>query len=132
MRLTTIVGERRIAMPKTITESEYEIMKVLWENSGAMGLGEIMSTLGDKWARNTVGTLLVRLAEKGVIGVKKQGKTNLYYAILKEKDYSISETKSFLSKLYKGSVGNLVASLFESKELSEDEIESLRRIINGD
>lgn len=119
-------------MQKTITESEYEIMKILWKSDSALGLSEIMGVLGDKWARNTVGTLLTRLAEKSVIGIKKQGKSNLYYAIVKEKDYSMSETKSFLSKLYEGSIGNLVACLYENKELSAEEIESLRKIINGD
>ena len=119
-------------MSKTITESEYEIMKILWKSKDALGLGEIMGALGDKWARNTVGTLLARLAEKGVIGVNKQGKSNFYYAIMKEKDYSMSETKSFLSKLYEGSIGNLVACLYENKELSKDEIDNLRKIINGD
>lgn len=120
-------------MPKSnITESEYEIMKVLWKSEGALSLGEIMSVLGDKWARNTVGTLLVRLGEKGAVGAEKQGKSNLYYAIMKEKDYSMSETKSFLSKLYEGSIGNLVACLYENKELSKEEIESLKKIINGE
>lgn len=120
-------------MPKNnITESEYEVMKVLWKSDAPLGLGEIMSELGDKWARNTVGTLLTRLAEKDVIGVNRCGKSNLYYAIMKEKDYSMSETKSLLTKLYEGSIGNLVACLYENKELSKEEIESLRKIINGD
>ncbi len=120
-------------MPKNnITESEYEIMKVLWKNERALSLGEIMGALGDKWARNTVGTLLVRLGEKGAVRAEKCGKSNLYYAIMKEKDYSMSETKSFLSKLYEGSIGNLVACLYENKELSNEEIESLKKIINGE
>lgn len=116
----------------TITESEYEIMKILWNADKALSLGEILSKLDVNWARNTVGTLLVRLNEKGVIGVGRQGKSNLYYPILGEKDYSMSETKSFLSKLYEGSIGNLVATLYANKELTETEIEELRKIINGD
>lgn len=119
-------------MSKAITESEYEIMKILWESNKPLGLGEIMSALGDKWARNTVGTLLTRLTEKGVVGAEKQGKSNLYHAITKETEYSMNETKSLLSKLFKGSIGNLVACLYENKELSAEEIESLRKIINGD
>ena len=115
-----------------ITESEYEIMKVLWKSNSKLTLGEIMGSLGDKWARNTVGTLLGRLCEKDAVMAEKCGKSNLYYAVMKENDYSMSETKSFLSKLYEGSIGNLVACLYENKELSKDEIESLRKIINGD
>lgn len=120
------------AVAKTITESEYEIMRVLWKLDKPVSLGEIMGELGDKWARNTVGTLLVRLAEKGAVDAERAGKANLYYPLIKESEYSMSETKSFLSKLYKGSIGNLVACLYENKELSDEEIESLRRIINGD
>lgn len=120
------------AVTKTITESEYEIMRVLWKLDKPVSLGEIMGELGDKWARNTVGTLLVRLAEKGAVEAERAGKANLYYPLIKESEYSMSETKSFLSKLYKGSIGNLVACLYENKELSDEEIESLRRIINGD
>ena len=80
---------------------------------------------------STVGILLVRLCEKGVVSYERKGKSNLYYAVLDKRDYSMSETKSFLSKLYNGSVGNLVASLFESREISRDEIENLRKIIDG-
>ncbi len=119
-------------MSKNITESEYEVMKVLWSSDKALSLGEIMSKLYVDWARNTVGTLLSRLCDKGVVAYEKQGKSNLYYAITKEQEYSMSETKSFLSKLYQGSIGNLVACLYENKELSKEEIEDLRKIINGD
>lgn len=118
---------------QTVTESEYEVMKILWEADAPLSLGEILKSLSsdNKWTRNTVGTLLVRLCEKGVVSYERKGKSNLYYAVLDKKDYSMSETKSFLSKLYNGSVGNLVASLFESREISRDEIENLRKIIDG-
>lgn len=117
---------------QTITESEYELMKILWEANEPLSLGEILKSLSseNKWTRNTVGTLLVRLCEKGVVSYEKKGKSNLYYAVMEQKDYSMTETRSFLSKLYNGSVGNLVASLFENKEISREEIESLRKIID--
>ncbi len=119
-------------MPKqTITESEYTVMKILWSAEKPISLGEIIKKLpdGSTWSRNTVGTLLTRLCDKGVAAYERHGKANLYYAVLCEKDYSMDETKSLLSKLYKGSVGNLVASLYESREISENEIAKLREII---
>lgn len=115
-----------------ITESEYTVMKILWRADKALSLGEIMAQLDVEWARNTVGTLLVRLNEKGVIRSERCGKSNLYYAVLNEKDYSMRETQSFLTKLYEGSIGNLVAALYESKRLSDAEIEELKKIVNGD
>ena len=115
---------------QVITESEYEIMKVLWSENGPLSLGEILAKLKGKWARNTVGTMLVRLCEKNVVSYNVKGKSYLYYAVLKENDYNIDETKSFLSKLYNGSIGNMIASLYENKEISNDEIDRLRKFIN--
>ena len=115
---------------QTVTEAEYELMKILWSADHPLSLGEILKQLGDKWVRNTVGTMLVRLSEKGVVSYNKKGKSYLYYAVLCEKDYSMSETKSLLSKLYNGSIGSLVASLYDNKEISNDEIDNLRKIID--
>jgi len=59
---------------KIITESEYEIMKILWSKNTPLSLGEILSELGDKWVRNTVGTMLTRLARKGLFLTKQKEK----------------------------------------------------------
>ena len=116
---------------QTITDSEYELMKILWEADDPLTLGEILKKLPEhKWSRNTVSTLLSRLVDKGAASYEKRGKYNLYYAVIKEKDYSIKETKSFLSKMFGGSVKNMVASLYESREISREEIEDLRKMFN--
>lgn len=114
-----------------ITETEYELMKVLWKAEKPLSLGEILTAVSDKhWVRNTVGTMLSRLCDKGVVAYNKKGKSNLYYAVLPEREYSMNETKSFLSRLYNGSIGNLVASLYQNREISQVEIEELRKIID--
>ena len=49
---------------KTVTESEYEIMKILWESDAPMTVGEVYGRLPEeekRWSKNTVATLLVRL-----------------------------------------------------------------------
>ena len=118
---------------QTVTETEYALMKVLWKAEKPLSLGEILAQVREKnWVRNTVGTMLSRLCDKGVVAYEKKGKTNLYYALLPEQEYSMKETKSFLAKLYQGSVGNLVASLYQNKEISQDEIDTLKKIIDGE
>ena len=115
-----------------ITESEYELMKILWRADKPMTIGEILKQLPDdnEWTRNTVASLLVRLCDKNVIAYDKKGKYHYYYPVLKKQEYSISETKSFLSKMFGGSVGNMVASLYESKELSQTDIDELKKIFD--
>ncbi len=127
-------GGMEIKMARqTVTETEYELMKVLWNAEKPLSLGEILNEVSDKnWVRNTVGTMLARLCEKGVVSYEKKGKINLYYAVLAENEYSMNETKSFLSRLYNGSIGNLVASLYQNREISKDEIEALKKIIDSE
>ncbi len=121
-------------MPRqNVTESEYELMKILWSSKEAMTIGEIHRRLPEsesKWSKNTVATLLVRLSEKNIIAYDKKGKYHYYYPVLRENEYSLSETKSFLSKMFGGSVKNMMASLYSNKELSKEEIDELREFFD--
>lgn len=114
-----------------ITEAEYQVMKILWNSNTPLALGDILKLLSEnEWSRNTVSTLLTRLCEKGIVGYNQKGKIYFYYAITQEQDYNLTETKSLLKKLYHGSIGNLVACLYENKALSKEEIAHLKAIIN--
>lgn len=120
-------------MKKTITESEYELMKILWSAEGSMGLSEIMPLLPpEKWTRNSAAALLLRLADKGFAGYEKRGKLNFYYAAVKQEDYGRKETRSLLKRLYNGSVKNLVAALYEKDEIAPEEVEALRQLLDKD
>ncbi len=114
---------------QTITDAEYEVMRLLWDADGSMTVSGVCERLsGREWTPSTVSTLLQRLSKKGIIGFTKHGKTNCYYPIMKRSEYSINETKSFLSKLYGGSVKRMVASLYENEEISEDEVDELKKM----
>lgn len=114
---------------QTITDSEYTIMKILWRTDAKMTVADVVRELdGNDWTASTVSTFLQRLLKKGVIACDKKGKTNLYYPLLKQSEYDLSETENFLSKIYKGSVKNLVAALYENKKLSNEEVTDLKKM----
>ena len=114
---------------QTITDSEYTIMKILWNADGKMTVSDVVSALdGNDWTPSTVSTFLQRLLKKNVISCEKKGNTNLYFPVLKQKEYDMSETESFLSKIYKGSVKNLVAALYENKKLSNADMSDLKKM----
>ncbi|MBR6720469.1 MAG: BlaI/MecI/CopY family transcriptional regulator, partial [Clostridia bacterium] len=82
-----------------ITDSEYQIMKILWDANEKMTVADVSAKLdGNDWTASTVSTFLQRLLKKEVVACDKRGKTNLYYPVLSRKDYDLSETESFLSK----------------------------------
>ncbi|MBQ3226697.1 MAG: BlaI/MecI/CopY family transcriptional regulator [Clostridia bacterium] len=117
------------AVKQTITDSEYQIMRILWESEKRMTVAEVVSALDENsWTASTVSTFLQRLLKKEVIACEKKGKTNLYYPKLAQSEYDLNETENFLSKLYKGSVKNLVAALYENKKLSNEELTDLKKM----
>ncbi len=112
-----------------ITDSEYEIMKILWQTGEKMTVAEVTNALsGQDWTPSTVSTFLQRLLKKGILSCEKKGKSNLYFPLLAESDYELKETENFLSKLYKGSVKNLVAALYEGEKLSKEDVSELKKI----
>ena len=114
-----------------ITDSEYAIMKVLWQSAEKLTVADVCAGLsGKEWTPSTVSTLLQRLAKKEVIGFEKRGKAHYYFPILKKDEYSVNETRSLIQKLYDGSLKNLVAALTESKAISKNEIAELKEMFN--
>lgn len=113
----------------TVTDAEYEIMCLLWKSKEKMAVADIMTGLKNSgWTASTIATFMQRLLKKGVISCDKKGKTNYYYPVLKEEDYAINETENLLSKIYKGSAKNLVATLYENKKLSSQDITDLKKM----
>lgn len=112
-----------------ITDSEVEVMRVLWEAGRELPIADIRKTLEQtsKWENSTIKTLLRRLCEKGVVLATK--KDVFYYTpLVSEAEYNEYTTQSLIDRLYSGSAKNLVASLLGSKKLDNSDIEELRSL----
>lgn len=113
-----------------VSDSELEILKIIWGNGGAALYAHIMEKLseaGYTWQKNTVITLLSRLTGKGLVKVKKIGRRNEYIAAVSEKDYQAAQTQVLLNKLYEGSAKGLVSTLIQRDMISAEEYEELKR-----
>lgn len=121
-------------MPETsarITESELEIMRVLWQTEGELPLAEIRKGLNNTaWEASTIKTLLRRLCDKGVVGVSRRD-VFYYRPLIRQEEYNQFATRNLIDRLYRGSAKNLVASLLEHNQLSPSELEELRLILEG-
>ena len=53
---------------QTITDSEYSVMKILWDSDEKLAVADVVSKLdGNEWSASTVSTFLQRLLKKGVV-----------------------------------------------------------------
>ena len=117
-------------MVQQVSDSELELMKIIWANGGKAHYAQISDGLinnGYKWQKNTIITLLSRLVDKGLLKTNKIGRRNEYFAVVSEQDYQATQTQNFLEKLYEGDAKGLVSTLIQRDMLSEQDYEDLRR-----
>ena len=112
-----------------ITDSELEVMKLLWQANSALSITEFRENLQKSkgWEPATVKTLVSRLVSKGAIC---QEKRNIYYysPLISEAEYNAWATGDLIKKLYNGSARKLVSTLVHSDELTKEDIEELQKM----
>ena len=114
-------------LSEKISDSELEVMRVLWEAGDALPITEIRQILQDRkgWEATTVKTLVQRLVSKGVLEQEKR-KVFYYRPLVSESEYSDWAVNGMVQRLFRGSAKALVATLVQSDGLSDEDIAELR------
>jgi BlaI family penicillinase repressor len=115
-----------------ISETEWEIMRVLWAGS-PRSAAEVIDTLASKdpsWHPKTIKTFLTRLVNKGALDYRKDGRAYLYSPLVTEKDCVDAASESFLDRVFGGSLKPMLAHFVEQKKLSANEIQDLKRLLD--
>lgn len=120
-------GKGEITM--NLNKSEWTIMEKLWEQTYTMMQLFHMLEEETGWSKSTVVTMLGRMVDKGLIAYSEGGKVREYYPLIKKEDVALSETKSLLDRVFKGSVNMMMSTLVKSNKLSKDEINELQAIL---
>lgn len=116
---------------RSISEAELEIMEVLWKESKPLTIQAICDSIdGEKWKYNTVGTMLLRLADKEAVSFEKIGRVIYYSPLLKREDYKKEQTSQLISKLYNGSARELAVSILGSGEITAQDLDEIKKMFN--
>jgi len=117
-----------LASIKKLPDAEFEIMKIIWRNPSPITTLQIMDKLNPdrNWKPQTVLTMLVRLAEKGFLSSSRVGRERNYTPAIEEESYMQVEIEGFMDRYHGNSVGSLVKTLYDGKNLSEDEVNELK------
>ena len=116
-------------LSEKISESELEVMRVLWEAGDALPVTEIRRTLQERrgWEATTVKTLVQRLCQKG--GVSQEKRNVFYYSpLVSEREYNDWAANDLVRRLFRGSAKELVATLVKSEGLSAEDLSELREL----
>ena len=92
-----------------IFESEYRFCLILWEEEPV----------------TTTYTVIKRLGERGVV----KNEDGLVTALISREEAQVSEIDELVEKKFQGSLPAFLAAFARRQELSEEEVEEIRRII---
>lgn len=119
-------------MPKSkrkvhLSELQLAILRVLWKR-GEATTAQVVADLGGKrgLAQTTVATLLTRLAKRGVVGQRRDGRTHVYRAQVSESDVQRSMVADLVANLFKGDAAALVAHLVREEDVAPGDVAKLR------
>ena len=113
---------------KRLPDAELEVMKALWAAGSDVPRAALVDSLAPfGWAANTINTYLTRLADKGFVSARREGKSNLYTPLVGQEEYQAFDSRAVLDRLY-GSPRNFVAALAR-EGLARSELEELRTLL---
>ena len=113
-------------MSPKIFESEYRFCLILWKHEpiNSTQLARICKEeLG--WSRTTTYTVIKRLSDRGVVKNENATVTSL----VSKEEVQASEMDEFVEKTFEGSLPAFIAAFARRQELSEKDIEEIRKII---
>lgn len=115
-------------MPR-FTERELDVMAVLWERGDAT-VAEVQARLQDELAYTTVLTVLRTLEEKGHVGHREEGRAYRYHPLVEREDAGASVLGRLLDRVFGGSPELLLTQLVAERDLSEEELTRMRRLLD--
>lgn len=119
-----------------ISESEWEVMRVLWDAQRPLAAAEVMQQLQGKaeWKPKTVRTFLNRLVAKKAVAAEKPSPSGIgllhYRPLVDETTTLHAEQETFLGRFFGGTVQSMLASYIESGNISHEELRQLREMID--
>jgi BlaI family penicillinase repressor len=116
---------------KAVSEAESKVLEVLWRHGGRMTADEVVAAMGKKcrWSAGTIRTFLRRLMVKGALAATPDGRRYLYQANVSRDDYVHQQSRSLIDRLFGGGIAPFIAHFSERSDLSREDVEELRRLI---
>ena len=117
-------------MRVSFTDRELDIMAVLWDK-GSATVSEVRERLSDELAYTTVLSVLRTLEEKGHVGHREEGKAHRYFPLVERRAAGRSALARLIDTVFNGSPELLLTQLVTDRDLSDEQIKNLRRLMDA-
>lgn len=114
-----------------VPDAELAVLKLLWEKQPATvrEIAERLYPKAEGSAQATVQKLLERLETRRCVKRRREGRVNVYAAIVSREDLLDHRLRDAADKLCAGSVAPLLTQLVDARRLSDEELRTLRELV---
>jgi BlaI family transcriptional regulator, penicillinase repressor len=114
-----------------LTKTEERVMQIIWKLKTCF-VKDIIDALPDdpKPPYNTISSVVRILEKKEYVGYKAYGKTYEYYPLISKSAYRKETLKKIMSGYFDNSAESLFSFMLKEKQLSKDDINKIKEIIN--
>lgn len=116
----------------TISESEREVMKVLWacESATVREIRQRLAEAGRQWAHTTINTLLTRLERKQCVTCNRSEFAHVFVAAMSRDEFMQQQLMNLADEFCEGTRVPLMLALVDGQKFSDDEIEQFRDLVD--
>ncbi|WP_294236628.1 MULTISPECIES: BlaI/MecI/CopY family transcriptional regulator [Chryseobacterium] len=113
-----------------LTDSEKDLMDILWEKEKAFMKDILESYPEPKPATTTIATLLKRMQNKDFVGYRLYGNSREYFPKIAKGEYFKEEMSSMIDRFFNSSVTQFASFFTSNAKLSQKQLKELREIID--
>lgn len=115
---------------ESISNSEWEVMRVLWTLKSASANEIVLNLEQTKWQPNTIKTLITRLTKKQVVGVDKSHRPQIYYPLVQEEQMMNQAVVDLFQHLCAMKQGAALINLVKQINLSQADLQTLKQLLS--
>ena len=111
-----------------LCESDYRFLSLIWEHE-PVNSTELVRLCKERlgWSKATTYTVIKRLADRGVLSSEDA----VVRSLVSREEAESAQIDEMVEKTFAGSLPAFVAAFTRGRKLGSDEVEALRRMIDG-
>lgn len=115
----------------TISDSEWEIMRIIWTIEPVSSTKIIQELQAKKdWSESTIKTLLRRLVNKNLLSTTKEGRHFVYSAKVNQAQVMTEAAQELLDRMCNMHKGEVILQLLADSPISKNDLAKMKQIID--
>jgi BlaI family penicillinase repressor len=114
-----------------LTDLQLQVLDAVWDR-GEASVADVHGAMaaGPSLARKTVGTLLVRLEQQGLLAHRQEGREYIYRARVSRDTVRRATVGKVAARLFRGNIPALLAHALSTDQLMPGDVERARQMLD--